>query len=62
MREHEVFDIAKHEWSDRFIRIEESYTDDEVISLNNDVYSIDIERADAIAIAKHFKLTLEDLK
>lgn len=56
------FDIAQHEWSDNCISVERSNTDAEQIRLDNDMYLVDIERKDAIAIAKHFKLTAEDLK
>ena len=55
------FDITKHEWSDVYfdhidgegdINLRDSYCDD----------TFYISKCDAIAIAKHFGLTAEDLK
>lgn len=56
------FDITQHEWSDSFISVESLNTDSDVIRLDNDMYLVDINKDDAIAISKHFKLTAEDLE
>lgn len=56
------FDITQHEWSDNFINVCFSETNNDVIRFDNDMYLVDIEKSDAIAIAKHFKLTAEDLE
>ena len=56
------FNIAQHEWSDNFVSVEKSETNSDVIRLDNDMYLVDIDKADAIAMAKHFNLTAEDLK
>lgn len=56
------FDITRHKWSDNFINTCEYETNSDAIRLDNDMYLIDIEKADAIAMAKHFKLTADDLE
>ena len=56
------FDITNHKWSDDFINVYESETTNEVIRFDNDMYMVDINKKDAIAIARHFKITAEDIK
>jgi hypothetical protein len=56
------FDITQHQWSDEFVSVETANTDSDVIRLDNDMYLVDIDKDDAIAIAKHFNLTAEDLE
>lgn len=56
------FDIRKHEWTDKAVKVEPNECSDELIRFDNYMYLVDIEKKDAIAIAKHFKLTAEDLK
>lgn len=60
-RKTKPFSITQHEWSDTvcFTEISESN-----LRLNCDDYLnyVDLFKADAIAIAKHFGLTAEDLK
>ena len=61
------FDITKHEFSDERISFSDTldvdvgcdaYYDDSIIEVAN----YDFNKKDAIAIAKHFGLTIEDLK
>ena len=56
------FDISKHEFSDE--RIEFSQDEGGLLVEIEDFYHVAacINKNDAIAIAKHFKLTVEDLK
>jgi len=56
------FDITQYKWSDDFINVYESETNNEVIRFDNNMYMVDIEKRDAIAIARHFKITSEDIK
>ena len=56
------FDITNHKWSDDFINVYESETTNEVIRFDNNMYMVDINKKDAIAIARHFKITAEDIK
>ena len=60
------FDIAHHEWSSGdFIDVFKAYTDDPHLHFIIAPYCHGrslINKDDAIAIAKHFKLTAEDLK
>ena len=56
------FSITQHKWSDSFVSVEKSETNSDVIRLDNDMYLVDIDKADAIAMAKHFNFTAEDLK
>lgn len=59
------FDITEHEWSDEgTVSLDDS--DDGVLEMlcdGPDCYNeFELNRNDAIAIAKHFKLTKSDLK
>lgn len=59
----EPFDITQHEWSGD--QVEGATVEDECLFIDDndyDISTISIDRKDAIAIAKHFKLTAEDLK
>lgn len=56
------FDITNYKWSDDFINVYESETTNEVIRFDNNMYMVDINKKDAIAIARHFKITAEDIK
>ena len=54
------FDITQHEWSDSIADIEAESGDTLVLKFHGSWISID--KDDAIAIAKHFNLTAEDLE
>lgn len=54
------FDIARHEWSDSIAEIEAESGDTLVLKFKGSWISLD--KDDAIAIAKHFNLTAEDLE
>lgn len=54
------FDIAQHEWSDSIAEIEAESGDTLVLKFHGSWISLD--KDDAIAIAKHFNLTAEDLE
>lgn len=54
------FDISKHEWSDDDVLV--LRCSDRVIAFQNHDENVYLARFDAIAIAKHFGLTAEDLK
>ena len=54
------FDIKQHEWSDSIAEIEAKSGDTLVLKFHGSWISID--KKDAIAIAKHFNLTTEDLE
>ena len=57
------FDITKHEWSD--CDIDSATPDGGELFIDDrdyEISSISINKDDAIAIAKHFGLTAEDLK
>lgn len=54
------FDIAQHEWSDGIAEIKAEVCDTLVLKFQGSWISID--KDDAIAIAKHFNLTAEDLE
>jgi hypothetical protein len=59
------FDITQHEWSDKFVRLHESRTSESKVaelSFDNELYLVDFNKQDAIAIAKHFGLTKEDFE
>lgn len=60
------FDIAQHGWSSGdFIDVFKAYTDDDHLHFIIAPYCHGrtwINKNDAIAIARHFKLTAEDLK
>lgn len=56
------FDITNYKWSDEDINVYESETTNEVIWFDNNMYMVDINKKDAIAIARHFKITAEDIK
>ncbi len=53
------FDITKHEWSDASI-IDSNGCDDDV-QISSPELQVYLNKADTIALAKHFKLTAEDL-
>lgn len=56
------FDISEHEFSDDKLSL--LIDDADLISINDNCSGscFDLHKDDAIAIAKHFKLTAEDLK
>lgn len=54
------FDISKHEFSDRLIDASMVIGDEVLIRAFNN--GITMKKQDAIALAKHFKLTAEDLR
>ena len=54
------FDITQHEWSDSIAEIEVEIGCTLALKFNGSWISID--EFDAVAIAKHFKLTAEDFK
>ena len=62
------FDITQHEWSDEKLSFSGGTFDVDFGHCTNsddsvsEVVNLDFNKADAIAIAKHFKLTAEDLK
>ena len=53
------FDITRYEWSDS--GIEDCGPSDGVVQIYNPEQITSIGKADAIALAKHFKLTEADL-
>ena len=53
------FDITQHEWSDEAARFSKRNKEFIVLSTGRDLV---LDKADCIALAKHFKLTAEDLK
>ena len=53
------FDITKHEWSDTSIW--DCHAGADEVQLENPELETNFEKLDAIALAKHFKLTAEDL-
>lgn len=55
------FDITQHEWSDSDINCNKK-SDHLMIESNAGLSGFFLEEADAIAIAKHFGLTAEDLE
>ena len=59
----EPFDITKHEWSDGDLSFDFIDGDGDIIlDCLGDCGGLFISKKDAIAIAKHFGLTAEDLK
>ena len=56
------FDITKHEWSDRYAKVHCIRATTRYIFLDSEDNSVEVSKADAIAIARHFKLTEGDLK
>ena len=54
------FDITQHEWSDTIAEFEAEPRYTLVLKSHGSWFSFD--KQDAIAIAKHFKLTAEDLE
>lgn len=57
------FDIAQHEWSDGLVTFEMvDFENDVRLICDNVDYEFFMGKKDAIALAKHFKLTAEDLK
>ncbi len=57
------FDITKHEWSDKNLFSDGSMYQGKLQIVENDVIDgiVHLSKADTIALAKHFKLTAEDL-
>lgn len=63
------FDITQHEWSDErlshdgdTLNVEYEFCSGQLDSYEVDFLNLELRKKDAIAIAKHFKLTAEDLK
>ena len=56
------FDIAQHEWSDSDIRYSHRSGEELYFDINGTQLPIFVDKQDAIAMAKHFKLTAEDLE
>lgn len=62
MRPIKPFDITQHEWSDD--NMDRAISSSDVITLDffDSALSVALSKSDVVAIAKHFKLTAEDLK
>jgi len=59
-----TFDITEHEWCDREISTESILEEDIIIRIKNDKFRRDVllGKRDAIALARHFKLTNNDIE
>ena len=55
-----AFDISEYKFSDCYLTVNNSW--DDIIELACVIDFIDIRKNDAIAMAKHFKLTADELK
>ena len=53
-----AFDIKNH----KFGSVQLLCKDDGLLSFNIDIENFQLDKKDSIAIAKHFKLTVDDLK
>ena len=58
-RKPKSFDITQHEWSDEAARFSKRNKEFIVLSTGRD---LTLDKSDAIALAKHFGLTYENLK
>ncbi len=60
--EEKPFDITKHEWSDKNLFSDGSMYQDKLQIVEHDADGmVYLSKLDSIALAKHFKLTAEDL-